>query len=450
MRVDVVETPDLGDRSYVVSDGTAAIVVDPQRDIDRVEALLERLGVPAKMVLETHLHNDYVTGGHALARRSGATYVVSGRDEVGFERCAVHGGDELSVGSMTVRVLETPGHTDNHLAYVVSDGSGEPPAVFSGGSLLYGSVGRTDLLGEDRTDDLTRKQWRSVRTLAKVLPAEAALYPTHGFGSFCSSGGASGGSESTIGLERMRNDALLEDDEQQFVDRLVAGLTGYPAYYAHMGPLNAQGPDAPDLSPVRALVPADLAARIRTGEWVVDLRDRSAYAGRHLAGTVSIMISTQFSTYAGWIIPWGAAITLIGENSEQVADAQRQLVRIGIDHLAGSATGELDEIAPDVPVRSYPQAGFEDVAVAEGAYILDVRREDEVKVGYIAGSKHLPLHSLVHRMHELPHGKLWVHCASGFRASIAASILDRAGRDVVHIDDEYANAEKAGLPIVQP
>ncbi len=450
MRVDGIETPDLGDRSYVVSDGTSAVVIDPQRDVDRVEALLERLGVPATMVLETHLHNDYVTGGHALARRSGATYVVSGRDDVAFERCSAHGGDELSVGSMTVRVLETPGHTDNHLTYVVSDHSGQPPAVFSGGSLLYGSVGRTDLLGEDRTDDLTHKQWRSARKLAEVLPDEAALYPTHGFGSFCSSGGASGGSESTIGLEKARNDALLEDDEQQFVDRLVAGLTGYPAYYAHMGPLNALGPDEPDLRPVKTMDPGELAARIRTGEWVVDLRDRSAYAGRHLAGTVSIMISKQFSTYAGWVIPWGAPISLIGENPEQVADAQRQLVRIGIDHLAGSATGKLDEIAPDVPVRSYPQATFEDVAAAGNAVILDVRREDEVKDGRIDGSKHLPLPSLVDRMHEVPHGKVWVHCASGFRASIAASFLDRAGHEVVHIDDEFANAEKAGLRIIQP
>jgi len=450
MRVDVIETPDLGDRSYVVSDGASAVVIDPQRDVDRVEALLERLGVPVTMVLETHLHNDYVTGGHALARRSGATYVVSGRDDVAFERCSAHGGDELSVGSMTVRVLETPGHTDNHLTYVVSDQSGQPSAVFSGGSLLYGSVGRTDLLGEDRTDDLTRKQWRSARKLAEGLPDEAALYPTHGFGSFCSSGGASGGSESTIGLEKTRNDALLEDDEQQFVDRLVAGLTGYPAYYAHMMPLNAQGPDAPDLSPVKTVDPGELAARIRTGEWVVDLRDRSAYAGRHLAGTVSIMLDEQFSTYAGWVIPWGAPITLIGENPEQVADAQRQLVRIGIDHLAGSATGKLDEIAPDVPVRSYPQATFEDVAAAGDAVILDVRREDEVKDGHIDGAKHLPLPSLVDRMHEVPHGKVWVHCASGFRASIAASILDRAGHEVVHIDDEYSNAEKAGLRVIRP
>lgn len=450
MRVDIIETPDLGDRSYVISDGALAVVIDPQRDIDRVETLVADLGVTIKLVLETHLHNDYVTGGHALARRSGATYVVSGRDDVSFERCSAHDGDTFTVGHMTVKVSETPGHTDTHLSYVVSDRQGGPPAVFSGGSLLYGSVGRTDLLGTDRTDDLTRKQWRSARKLAASLPDNAALYPTHGFGSFCSSGGASGGSDSTIGQEKTRNDALLEADEQAFVDGLIAGLTAYPAYYAHMGPLNAQGPDAPDLTPAKTLQAAELAARIRTGEWVVDLRDRSAYAGKHLAGTVSIMLGQQFSTYTGWVIPWGAPITLIGENFAQVAQAQRQLVRIGIDHLAGAATGALDDLVADVPLRSYEQATFDDVARTDGVSVLDVRRDDEVADGRIAGGTHIPLHALVDRLHEVPQGKVWVHCASGFRASIAASILDRAGHPVVHIDDDYANAEKAGMRMVKP
>ncbi|MGZ4617067.1 MAG: MBL fold metallo-hydrolase [Actinomycetes bacterium] len=449
MRVDVIETPDLGDRSYVVSDGSSAIVVDPQRDLDRVEALVAELGVTVELVLETHLHNDYVTGGHALARRTGATYVVAGRDDVGFARCAAHEGDELLAGTMTVHVLETPGHTDTHLAYVVRDHSGAPPAVFTGGSLLYGSVGRTDLLGTDRTDDLTRKQWRSARRLAALLPDDAPLYPTHGFGSFCSSGGASGASASTIGEERRHNDALTEQDEQAFVDRLVAGLTGYPSYYAHMSPLNALGPDVPDLAPPAVLDPRDVASRIRTGEWVLDLRNRTAFAASHLAGTVSMEIGTQFSTYVGWVIPWGAPLTVIGESAEQVAEAQRQLVRIGIDHLSGAAVGELGGLAEGIPVRSYRRATFEDLAATPGATVLDVRRPDELtSQGRIEGSHHLPLHALLDRLHDVPHGTVWVHCGAGFRASIAASLLDRAGHDVVAVDDDFANAEKAGLRVV--
>ena len=446
MRVDVLDTPELGDRSYVVSDGTCAIAVDPQRDLDRVEALLAELGVPLSLALETHLHNDYVTGGLALARRTGATYVVAGRDDVAFERCAAYDGDELSAGSMRVRVLDTPGHTDTHLSYVITDADG-PSAVFTGGSMLYGSVGRTDLLGADRTDELTRKQWHSARRLAEVLPETAQVYPTHGFGSFCSSGGASGGTDSTIGQERGRNDALVQTDEQAFVDRLVAGLSGFPAYYAHMQPLNAAGPDAPDLSPATPVDPTELTGRIGAGEWVVDLRDRSAYAGRHLAGTVSIASGQQFSTYLGWIVPWGAPITLLGESPQQVAEAQRQLVRIGIDRLAGAASGELDTLADGVALRSYPVADFAAVAAVDDAQILDVRRADERRAGHIAGSTHISLDSLQDRLADVPDGRVWVHCASGFRASIAASILDRAEHDVVHIDDDYDNAEKAGLPI---
>lgn len=450
MRVDVIETVELGDRSYVVSDGVSAIVVDPHRDLDRVNAALDRLRVPAGMVLETHLQHDYLSGGHALARRSGATHVVCGREDVAFARCAVHGGDWLSLGSMTVRVVDTPGHTDTHLTYVVTDFSGTPPAVFSGGSLLYGSVGRIDLLGADRAVDLARKQWRSVRKLAEMLPDEAALYPTHGFGSFCSARLPSGGSASTIGRERTRNDALLENDEQQFVDAMIGGVSDYPAYCAHVRQWNAQGPDEPDLSRLRTMEPDELAARIRTGEWVVDLRDRSAYAGRHLAGTVSITIGNRFSTHVGSVIPWGSPITLISENPEQVAAAQRQLSRIGWDLVAGSATGVLDALAPEVPMRSYPRATFADVAASGPVDILDVRRDDEVKGSCIAGSVRVPLHALVDRMHEVPRGTVWVHCTSGFRAGIAASILDRAGHIVVHIDDEYAQAEKAGLRVVKP
>ncbi len=447
MHVTVIETPDLGDRSYVVSDDTAAIVIDPQRDLDRVEAVLAGLGVPVVLVLETHLHNDYVTGGHALARRTGATYVVAGRDEVAFARCAAHDGDELTAGSMVVHVVATPGHTDTHLAYVVRDHTGAPPVVFTGGSLLYGSVGRTDLLGDDRTDDLTRKQWRSARKLAATLPDDAAVYPTHGFGSFCSSGGASGASESTIGAERQGNDALTTDDEQEFVDRLVAGLTAYPAYYVHMMPLNVLGPDAADLTPPSVLAPVDLAARLRTGEWVVDLRDREAFAAHHLAGSVNLGAGQHVTTYAGWVIPWGAPLTLIGESAEQVTGAQRQLARIGIDHLAGSAYGELAGLAAGTPVRAYPRRTFADLAHVTGVTVLDVRRHDEVAGGLLEGAVHVPLHELVDRIAELPPGAVWVHCASGYRAAIAASLLDRADVQVVHVDDAFSNAEKAGLAL---
>ncbi len=453
MHVEVISTEDLGDRSYVVHDGTSAVVVDPQRDVDRVEKVLADLGVRCAMVVETHMHNDYVTGGYDLAMRNGCPYVVNAADPVSFDRLAVSDGDELTVGAMTIRVMATPGHTDTHLSYVISQDAGTP-AVFTGGSLLYGSVGRTDLVDVDRTEELTRAQYHSARRLAAELPDATPVYPTHGFGSFCSSGSAAGGDGGTIGEEKGRNDALTTDDEDAFVETLIANLTAYPAYYAHMGGLNRSGPTAPDLSPPAPLDAAQLRMRIAAGEWVVDLRDRTAYAASHVHGSVGVALGQQFSTYVGWLMPWGTPLTLIGESAEQVADAQRMLVRIGIDELQGSATGTVEDLSADTPPSSYPRHTFAELpgvlvdaasAADDDAVLLDVRRDDEYAADHIPGAAHVPMHHLLDKLDTLPPGQLWVHCASGYRASIAASLLDRAGRDVVFIDDDFDSAVDLGL-----
>ena len=453
LHVEVIETSDLGDRSYVAHDGQSAVVIDPQRDLDRVEAVLDKLGARCVMVLETHIHNDYVSGGLELAKRHDATYVVSGADQVQFDRRAVADGDELDAGSLRIQVVSTPGHTDTHLAYVISDDTDAPAAVFTGGSLLFGSVGRTDLVDEARTDELTRAQFHSARRLAELLADDAAVYPTHGFGSFCSSGSSAGGESSTIGEEKARNDALVEDDEDTFVERLVAGLTAYPSYYAHMGARNREGGGPIDLSPPQPVDADELHKRIAAGDWVVDLRDKTAYAGGHIGGTVGIALSEQFSTYLGWLIPWGTPLTLIGESPEQVADAQRQLVRIGIDRPDGAAAGDVAALAGEAELRSYPSVAFAELKrekeSGEGPSVLDVRRTDEWDDGHIPGAVNIPIHALIERLDEVPAGPVWVHCASGYRASIAASLLDRAGHDIVLVDEDYDKAVEQGLTTQQ-
>jgi len=448
-QVEILATAELGDRSYVVHDGTEAIVVDMQRDIDRVEKLLAERGLQPRLVLETHVHNDYVTGGLELARRTGATYALNAADRVSFDRHPLRDGDELTIGRMTVQVLATPGHTDTHLSYVVSDGESvdtSPAAVFTGGSLLYGGVGRTDLLDPRRTEELTRAQFRSARRLASALDDATGVFPTHGFGSFCTSGSSAAGEDGTIGQEKARNDALVAEDEDGFVARLLAGLTAYPAYYAHMAPLNRAGPAAADLAPPTPVDRVELGRRLAAGEWVVDLRDRTAYAGAHLPGTIAVAVSESFSTYVGWLLPWGEPLTLLGETAEQVADGQRQLARIGVDHLAGAATGDpATLVPPGQALRSYPRATFADLAGRrDDDVVLDVRRGDERAVDHLPGSAHVPIHELLHRLADVPSGRVWVHCASGMRAAIAASILDRAGRDVVLVDDDFEAARRAG------
>jgi glyoxylase-like metal-dependent hydrolase (beta-lactamase superfamily II)/rhodanese-related sulfurtransferase len=440
VRVEVVSTDELGDRSYVVHDGEVALVVDPQRDIDRVEKLLSDLDLRCGLVAETHIHNDYVSGGLELARRSGAPYLVSAADDVAFGRQPVADGDELRAGRLHVMVVATPGHTDGHVSYVVDDGDG-PEVVFTGGSLLFGSVGRTDLVDPQRTVELTRAQYRSTRHLALLLADDVAIYPTHGFGSFCSSGSTTGDTDSTVGAERSRNDALVIDDEDEFVAKLVAGLTAFPSYYVHMGPRNRQGAGPVDFSTPEPTDAHELRRRISGGQWVVDLRSRTAFAAEHLGGTIGIGLGQDFATYLGWLIPWGTPLTLIGESAEQISSAQRQLVRIGIDRPDGAAVGRPADLTVDGGLRHYPTATFKDLAGEHDGVVLDVRRDDERRQGHIPGSVHIPLQSLLERTVDLPAGRLWVHCASGYRASIAASLLDRAGRDVVLIDDDFENAK---------
>ena len=320
--------------------------------------------------------------------------------------------------------------------------------MFTGGSLLYGSVGRTDLLGEEETDTLTRAQFHSARKLVSLLPDDTGVYPTHGFGSFCSSGSAAGGDTSTIGEEKERNDALTEDDEDAFVAALIENLTAYPAYYAHMGPRNSAGPGPIDLSPAESVDATELRRRVDAGEWVVDLRDRKVYPQGHLRGSIGIDLGGQFATYLGWLMPWGTDVTLIGESAEQVADAQREMVRIGIDRPAGATSGEVSTLVRDEELAGYPVVTFEDLkdqSSDDGFTVLDVRRDDERADDAVPGSAHIPIHSLLERLDEVPEGTLWVHCASGYRASICASLLAREGHDVVLIDDEFDNAVELGL-----
>lgn len=447
-----IDTPSLGDRSYLVHDGAAAFVVDPQRDIDRVLSLARDAGVRITHIFETHIHNDYVTGGRALAQATGAQYLLNGADDVAFPRTPLQDGDHISVGdSMTLTVMATPGHTFNHLSYAL-ESEGRQIAVFTGGSLLFGATGRPDLAGPEHTHELVHRQYHSARRLAAALPASAAVLPTHGFGSFCAagqSGAMSSATSSSIGTEKKSNPVLTQD-EQDYVTDLLAGLDAFPAYYARMGALNLAGPFAPDLDFPEAADAAALRARIDAGEWVVDLRTRTAFAAGHVPGTLNFGLDGSFATYLGWLIPWGTAVTLLGTTADDVAAAQRELVRIGIDRPAAAATGGPGHWSVGA-LAGFPRAGFNELAGIRHhrpVSVLDVRRLTEWSRSHIDGAAHIPLHELPARLDQVPAGELWVHCASGYRASIAASLLAAHGHSVVLIDDKFGHAAKAGLPMI--
>jgi rhodanese-related sulfurtransferase len=251
--------------------------------------------------------------------------------------------------------------------------------------------------------------------------------------------------------DELRVNPALTKSEADYVTELLAGLDAYPAYYAHMGPANMAGPQAPDLAPPQFASPADLRRRIAAGEWVVDLRSRTAFAAGHLFGSLNFELDTILATYLGWLIPWSMPLTLIGDTPESVAAAQRDLCRIGIDKIEAAATGQPSVWAAGTDLEAFPTADF---AVLAGRadrgslVVLDVRLSGEWRDGHIDGSVHIPLHELSARMAEIPAGEIWVHCGGGYRAAIAASLLAARGRPVVSIDDHFSEAAAAGLAIV--
>ncbi|WP_181795193.1 rhodanese-like domain-containing protein [Streptomyces sp. WELS2] len=448
--IDTLEIAGLGNRGYLAGGERGAVVVDPPRDVEQVIRAAARRGVRISHVVETHLHNDYVTGGLELARVTGAAYLVPAAARVSYARVPVHDGDHWEIeatAGLVLRALATPGHTPHHTSYVLEE-NGTAVAVFTGGSLLIGTVGRPDLVEPRLTEDLARAQHASAHRLAAELPDDAAVLPTHGFGSFCSSSQARGDA-TTIGREKAVNEALTRDVDT-FVADLLAGLDDIPAYYAHMAPANADGPAPVDLTPPPVADAEEIAARLAAGEWVVDLRNRVAFAESHLAGSFNFEAEGQLATYLAWLIPWGKPVTLLAESPEQLAAAQRELVRVGIDRPAAAATGEpTGWVREGEALASFPRATFADLAAVpgEGVVVLDVRRDSERAAGFVRGSVHIPLHTLHRRLDEIPAGRVWVHCAGGMRAAIAASLLDAAGRQVVAVDDSFGSAETAGLTV---
>jgi len=444
-----LDTPTLGDRSYIAHDGKTALVVDPQRDIDRVVSITERLGLQIGAVVETHMHNDYVSGGLVLAREHGAKYIVSAEDPVAFERYAVKDTEVVNVGSFAVQALHTPGHTFTHMSYALLQASGEAQGVFTGGSMLHGSTGRPDLLGWSFAEELAGLQHGSAHRLAELLADGVNVHPTHGFGSFCAATSTCGDS-STIGDEKRTNPALLLDRET-FIAQTLAGLDAFPAYYKHMGPANHAGPGVIDLSELSRMSADEVVKAMSAGAWLVDLRNREAWAKQHVTGSMSFGIDGSMATYFGWLFDYDNKLVLMSDKAEDVSAAQRELVRIGIDRPAGSFVGDVTSFDS---LSSTEVVHFVDVPTAlkrDDVVVLDVRRNSERTAAHIAGTSHIPLHELEARIAEVPSGKsIWVHCAGAYRAAAAMGILERAGHKAILINDPFdAALSVADLEIVR-
>jgi hydroxyacylglutathione hydrolase len=414
----------LGNSSYLLDLGDGrGLVLDPSRDPGPYLAAAERRGLRLVWTLETHLHADFVSGSRELAAM-GARVVAPAAAGLQFPARRLGDGEELDLGGPSLRALATPGHTPEHLAYLLTDG-GRPLGLFSGGSLLVGTVARTDLISPDRTEELTRALWRSLRERILTLPDDLPVYPTHGAGSFCS---APTGAEptTTIGREKATNPLLAAHDEDAFVRLLLGGLGSYPRYFLRLRETNRRGPQVYGAAPppLAPLPPERVRRLLGQGAELVDARPVAAFASGHVPGALSIPLRGAFATWLGWLVPDDRPLVVVLDPDQDRGDLVRQCLKVGYERLAGELAGGMAAWR----AAGLPEAriGLADVADHAGETVLDVRQDAEFHAGHLPGARHVELGTLS-GADELPAGPLAVMCGHGERAMTGASMLQRAG-----------------------
>lgn len=431
--------PGLGNQAYLVDLGDGrALAVDPTVDLRSLDAAAAVHGLAVAFAAETHLHADFVSGATRLARRDGAQVIASAQGGRRFVHVGLSDEEEVGVGGLTLRGWATPGHTDEHMSYLLTDG-GRPLAVFTGGSLVVGAAARTDLMGPERTDALTRAQFRSLRRLAG-LPDDTLVYPTHGAGSFCAAPQGAGRT-STIGREKAANPLMRLDDEDAFVESLLAGLGTYPAYFSRLAEVNRQGPGDPGPVGLAALGVAEVSGLRRQGAQVVDVRPTVDYAAAHLHGALAIPLRGVFATWLGWLLPDpGTPIVIVRNADQDPEEIVWQARKVGYAGVVGELDGGVAAwAAAGEPTTSTPLA---DPATVDPARVVDVRQRSEYATGHLPGAVNVELGAVGSApLMDVP---LVTMCGHGERAATAASVLERAGRTGLSImacgPDEWAQA----------
>lgn len=439
----------LGNSAYLVdlADGRA-LAVDASRDLRGLRAAAERRGLTLAYAADTHLHADFLTGAVALAASDGATVLASAAGNREFPHTALADADEVDLGGLTLRTLATPGHTHEHIAFELLDGS-RVMGVFTGGSLLVGSAARTDLVAPERTEELARAQYRSLQRLA-TLDDDVVVWPTHGAGSFCS---APPGAErtSTIGTERATNALLRAENEDAFVKQLLHSLGSFPPYFLRLGEINRRGPALVEGDTLRPLSVAEVARLRSSGAEVVDVRPVVDFAASHLPGSVSIPLRPVFATWLGWLVAEGKPLVVVRNPDQDPSEIVWQARKVGYDQIVGELDGGVTSwTAAGEPTSSIP------LIIADGigdARVLDIRQDNEFASGHLPGADHVELGALIGRAGGLPAGPIVVMCGHGERAMGAASLLTRAGyRDVTVLEggpQDWAGRTGRSLEVTQ-
>ena len=420
----------LGHSSYVIDlgDGTAAIV-DPPRFPMAHDALVGRLHLRLAWTLDTHSHADYVTGSPALAERTGATFVAPAASHLASPHRPVTDSEHVALAEgVELVAVATPGHTPDHHAYVVVE-HGAPVALFSGGSLMVGAVGRTDLCGAELAVPLAHEMFGALRRFDQ-LPDGLAVYPTHGAGSFCSAPGASQRT-STLGHERDTNPLFSITDEDLFVKRLVAGFGTFPTYFARLPELNRLGPTRYDSLPhLAALQPDHVGRHLAAGGVVVDARPVAAFSAGHIPGSLSNTLRPVFASWLGWLIEPNRPLVFVLDPDQDRADLVRQCLDVGQENLVGALAGGIAAWTDSGrPMSTIPLVG----PTGMTGQVIDVRQANEYASGHVPGALNIEL-GVVEDANLTP-GPVSVMCGHGERAMTAASILTARGKgDVVVLD----------------
>jgi hydroxyacylglutathione hydrolase len=429
----------LGNSAYLVDLGEGrALAVDPSLDLRAVRRVAAERRLRIAYAAETHLHADFLSGVRQLAHDQDARVLASAAGDRRFDHVGLRDGDEVDLGGLTLCALATPGHTAEHLAYLLLDGPREI-GVFTGGSLIVGAAARTDLTGADRTQELARAQYASLHRLA-ALPDATAVWPTHGAGSFCSAPPGAART-STIGAEKSANALLAAPDEETFVRLLRASLGSYPDYFGRLGELNRHGVLADP--PVLAALDATAVRRLLAdGAWLIDVRPVADYAAGHLPGSVAIPLRNQFASWLGWLVPPDVPLIVLRNPDQDPAEILWPALNIGYPTIDGELGGG---------VAAWAAAGGRVVATdllrpseVDGGVLVDVRQAAETATGHLPDARLIELGDLADQAHDVPRRPVTVMCAHGERAATGASLLERAGHDDLSIliggADEWAEA----------
>jgi glyoxylase-like metal-dependent hydrolase (beta-lactamase superfamily II)/rhodanese-related sulfurtransferase len=446
----------LAHASYMLASGGEAVVIDPQRDVDIYLKAAEEHNVAIRHVFETHLHADFVSGHRELAARTGARIYIGAEAGAEFPHVAVTDGFELRVGTVLLKVLATPGHTQESLCLVVTDEekSPQPWAVLTGDTLFLGDVGRPDLSKLYTPAQLAGALYDSLHNKLLKLSDEVLVYPAHGAGSLC---GRNMRAErvSTIGTERLTNYALQIKSKEEFVRQLTTNLPSRPEYFLQDAEINRTGaPALAELPELCAIEPAALKTLLDEGGMALDVRPGEMFAAEHVPGSASIPLSGQFASWAGTILGLAARPVLIAESQEQLTEARTRLARVGLESAQGYLRGGTDGWkAAGLPLASVAQMAVEtlrDKLQSNGLQVLDVRREPEWEAGHIEDAHWWPLDNFKVAPPEIDNeAPIAVHCKGGYRSLIACSLLQRAGfKNVTNVVGGFDAWEKARLPVV--